>query len=68
MGSVTADGEPWNGQPTSATVVLPPLGSLLLVPDTDGVTVVDADGDAGDPAAARPFVGRSSRSRWGWSF
>ncbi len=52
MGAVTADGEPWNGQPTSATVVLPPLGSLLLVPDTDGVTVVDADVDAGDPAAA----------------
>ncbi len=35
MGAVTADGEPWNGQPTSATVVLPPLGSLFLVPDTD---------------------------------
>ncbi len=35
MGVVEADGESWNGQPTSATVVLPPLGSLLLVPDND---------------------------------
>ena len=32
MGSVNADGEPWNGQPTSASVVIPPLGSVLLVP------------------------------------
>jgi 1,4-alpha-glucan branching enzyme len=30
FGVVTADGEPWQGQPTSATLRLPPLGTLWL--------------------------------------
>jgi 1,4-alpha-glucan branching enzyme len=30
LGSVTADGDSWHGQPTSATVRVPPLGALWL--------------------------------------
>jgi 1,4-alpha-glucan branching enzyme len=33
MGSVTADGHPWHGQPASALLQLPPQGVLWLVPE-----------------------------------
>ncbi len=33
MGGVLANGRPWNGQPTSATVTLPPLSTLILTLD-----------------------------------
>ncbi len=34
MGAVVASEQPWHGQPASATVTLPPLGSIWLVPES----------------------------------
>ncbi|MBN2760295.1 MAG: alpha amylase C-terminal domain-containing protein, partial [Rhodobacteraceae bacterium] len=35
LGAVIADGPPQSGQPQSATVLLPPLSTLFLIPEED---------------------------------
>ena len=35
LGSVTAVDKPWHGQPASASVTLPPLGAVYLVPSEE---------------------------------
>jgi len=35
LGGIEAEPIPWNGQPYSAEITLPPLAALWLVPDDD---------------------------------
>ncbi|MDQ3735630.1 MAG: alpha amylase C-terminal domain-containing protein, partial [Actinomycetota bacterium] len=51
LGRVHTRAEPWHGQPFSATVSLPPLGTLWLEPEKPGEEI------AGDPSSTEAAAG-----------
>jgi len=43
LGVVKASGDGWHGQPASANLTLPPLSTIILMPDTDPETDLERD-------------------------
>ena len=50
LGAVTADGPSWHGQPTSASVRVPPLGAIWLRYSAEGVADAEIAAAEGSPS------------------
>jgi 1,4-alpha-glucan branching enzyme len=54
LGAVEAVAEPWHGRPASATITVPPLGVLWLIPDPQAASEPAAEVSAASEPIPRP--------------